>query len=119
MYENYLINSAAICKVINESDSESTTPITLAIVENWLKTKGAKPEYFSPAAEISSYGEEKWFEEVHAGKVLKALFGELTDNRVSYNKVQHGARLTQLLSEAPDRGLTDLANFLASVLPTN
>jgi hypothetical protein len=116
MYENYLIDCDAISQVINQYDVTRPSPISTFEIDVWLQKNGSSSKFLSKSSNGVVYGSVQWIEEVHAGNVLKELFGELTDHRVHYNKVQHGEQLTKLISVNPSEATKQLAELLSSLL---
>jgi hypothetical protein len=59
---------------------------------------------------------EEWYAEVDAASLLNDLFNELTNARVNYEKVSHGAKLTEWLIDNESDALAELADLLTNVL---
>ena len=116
MYENYLIDCDAISQVINKYDETRIAPVSALEVDAWLQKNGSSPKLLPKSSSEAVYGSEEWIEKVHAGNVLKELFGEMTDQRVHYDKVLHGEQLTKFISINPSESTSKLAEFLASLL---
>lgn len=114
MYENYVLDPRAIAAVISSVDSlEENGGASVEDVELWLAKHKLNPKYYNgkPATE------ESWVQEVHAAKLLEDLFGQLTDERVRYDKVPHGTQLTEWLLENDPEALKELAQLIVGVLP--
>ncbi|MDR7305294.1 AAA family ATPase [Rhodoferax saidenbachensis] len=114
MYENYLIDCQAVCAVINEEDTTRMAPLLEETVKSWLTDHGANSKFFPKTGASSNFGTEEWNRDVHGGKILQDLFGEFTEQRVRYDKVRHGEKLTTLLSTRPTPSINELAVFLSS-----
>ncbi len=122
MYENYLLNPAAIAAVANSIEGfvEDNSPaVTVKQVKDWLDRNSWRSPYFDPAASEERRTQEVWQEEVHGAKVLTDLFNELSGARVRYEKVIYGVALTQWLLENSPPDLEDLGNFLRTVLSSS
>lgn len=116
MYENYLLSSAAITDLLNEEDSERAKAVTSADVERWMVSHGSDRKYFDHGTPIPTYPSAEWEVQVHAGALLQDLLADLSDCRVSYQKVRHGLRLTMHLAERPSRSIIELSTFLSQLL---
>ncbi|KAF0175144.1 MAG: SMC domain protein [Limisphaerales bacterium] len=105
MFENYLLNSKAIAEVLNEADIHRQVILTESEVENWLEAR-RMPEAGNGRPD------ENWVREVDAAKLLRDLFNDLTEARVSFDKLKHGVRIAEwLIENAPD-DLSELAQHL-------
>jgi ABC-type cobalamin/Fe3+-siderophores transport system ATPase subunit len=116
MYENYLLHSLSIAHVLNEDDTERKAEVTITDIEAWLSTHATDGKYFDRNTPTMTYPSVDWENAVHAAKLLADLFGELTDQRVTYQKVRHGLKLTELLIAKPTPAILELSTFLKSVL---
>jgi predicted ATPase len=116
MYENYLLHPLIIAHVLNEDDTESEAEVTITDIEAWLSAHAIDGKYFDRNTPTMTYPSGDWENAVHAAKLLTDLFGELTDQRVTYQKVRHGIKLTELLIEKPTPAILELSAFLKSVL---
>jgi predicted ATPase len=105
MYENHLLNPAAIAAVASSIRGFRDTPVTQGEVEALLTAHGWG------AADHAT-----WLREVRGNQLLGQLFSQLSERRVEYDKVRHGVALTDwLLQHAPD-GLQEVAQLIAQVL---
>lgn len=119
MYENYLLHPESIVCVINEDDTQREAEITIQDVEDWIARHATVPKskkYFDQHTLATPYPSADWEEKVHAAKLLTDLFSELTDQHISYRKVKHGPRLTELLILRRTPAILELSDFLKSVL---
>jgi predicted ATPase len=116
MYENYLLHPLSIAHILNEDDTERKAEVTSADVEAWFSNHATDKKYFDLHTLPLTYPGADWEKTVHAAKLLADLFGELTDQRVTYQKVRHGLRLTELLIASPTPAILELSAFLKSVL---
>jgi predicted ATPase len=114
MYENYLLNAEAIAEVANSIENFRATPITSAEVSAAMEKRLNATEYFR-TPKIP----EDPIRNVDAGKVLSEIFSELSETRVSYQKVPHGVALTErLIKNAPEE-LREVVGMLSTVLKTD
>ena len=116
MYENYLLDPESIVRVINEDDTQREAEITIQDVEDWIARHATDQKYFDPGTPAAPYPSDDWKEKVHAANLLADLFRKLTDQRVSYHKVEHGLRITESLISKPTPAILELSAFLKSVL---
>ena len=98
MYENYVLDAEAIAEIANNIDGFSEEPITSAVINEYLEDDG------------------DWIKDVHGANRLAKIFSELSQNRVVYDKIRHGRKLTQWLVEHKPDSLRELADFLATVI---
>jgi hypothetical protein len=110
-YENYLLHAGALAAVMNEHPPFTEAPVDSAKVQTWLDTHGRKAEYYGKAKT------QDYPRDIDAPKLLEALFGEFSENRLTYNKVEHSLELTEwLLAHAPEE-LKEIGELLGQVLP--
>lgn len=117
MYENYLLEPAAICAVFNDEDAMRPERLTPDEVHCWLEREGAKSRYHQQLQTVQ-YGTDAWCKSVHGGLLLQDFFGELSDQRIRYDKVRHGLMLTRFLIEQPTAAIRELATMLAKFVPS-
>lgn len=115
MYENYLLWPAAVAAVVNSTEGFSTTEISTAEVEDALTTALENADYYCDKA---SPGErEQQIRAVHAKRVLRDVFGTLSEQRVRYDDIEHGSAITEwLIANAPDE-LSEIRDLLSSFVP--
>ena len=97
MFENYLLDPAAIAAVLSEELS-------------------SKVAVESVAAELSSAPQGTNLEIVHAAKVLDSLFWKLSEQRLQYSKVRHGSKLTAWLIENRPDALVEVSDLIRKKL---
>jgi hypothetical protein len=102
MYENYLLNSAAIAAVLNELDCEKSKEVTEQQVSSALAAKQTS--------------DANWIIEVHAADLLRELFNDLSQCRVAYDKPRHGLKLTEWILQHSPSDLDELKEFLGGLL---
>jgi energy-coupling factor transporter ATP-binding protein EcfA2 len=86
MYENYLLHVDAIASVMNAIEGFRGTPVQPSEIESWFNTNQSRFGSVAPG--------EPWQNHVDAGKLLKALFNELSETRVGYLKTRHSVAIT-------------------------
>jgi AAA domain, putative AbiEii toxin, Type IV TA system/AAA ATPase domain len=114
MYENYLIYSPAIVAVANAIDGFNSTPITEMEVLQLIGRMRAEKSYFCQQ-ELPA-DPANWMREIDGAKVLKNIFGELSQTRVSYDKVKHSLALTERIIDHAPQELSGLAALLSQIL---
>ncbi|MDR3481603.1 MAG: AAA family ATPase [Burkholderiaceae bacterium] len=117
MYENYLLEAAAIVEILNSVDGNRQAPIIESEIDSWFVAHGGDKKYFRPN-EPMAFENENWRDKVHGACVLRDLFCEMTENRIEYDKVTHGLALTQYLIDHPTPMLRQLAEFLSGLVKT-
>jgi hypothetical protein len=117
MYENYLLNPRAIASVASSIEGFRDTPVTVEEVEEWLQHHSWDDKYFGERINEADRSDELWFQNVHGADVLKDIFEELSDSRVTFDKVRHGMALTEWLVEREPEDLAEVVDLLKRVLP--
>ncbi|MDP9485558.1 MAG: AAA family ATPase [Actinomycetota bacterium] len=113
MYENYLLNPCAIAAVSSEIKGFSKRgDVEFEEVEGWLEGHRWKDKYFEKKVEEASRTDQIWLNDVHGAKLLKDLFQDLSETRVSYDKVIHGSALTRWLCDEAPEDLEELARLI-------
>jgi len=114
MYENYLLNEAAIAAVASGIPDFRTEPLNDREVREWLERNGWNSLYFDRIPADRS--QIVWLREVNGAKLLSDLFTQLSDTRVRYDKVRDGMALTEwLLTNSPD-DLQEVAQLIERAL---
>ena len=109
MYENYLLNPAAIAAVLSEADAGRPAAVTEQEINDWLKgLKSRKLGY--------SAGSDDWIKKVDAARMLDEMFSDLSSTRVCYDKVKHGVKLTEWIIKNSPTDFAELAAFLGPLL---
>ena len=113
MYENYLMDAGAVSRALISLDSEHADQYTVERVGASLEAECQKGENFRP---FPGSG-DAWRNTIHAAKVLKAVFGTMSEHRVRYDKVRDGEALTKdIIANSPGQ-LGELSQFLLGLLP--
>lgn len=116
-YENYLLNPSAIAYVASQIEGfREDGTISQEEVERWIEQQRWDNKYFQEPIEPSSRTQSLWLAEVDGAKLLKDLFGDLSENRVAYKKVLHGSLLTRWLCDEKPTELEELASLIKQLL---
>jgi predicted ATPase len=117
LYENYLLNPAAIAAVANSIEGFSDgAPITPEGVSAWIERHRWERAYIDPVPPENDRTDEHWRLSGHGANLLADLFNALSDCRVEYNKIPYGVALTEWLLENAPEDLEELAVFLSTAL---
>ena len=116
MYENYLVDSDALAAVIGNVADFRAEPVTAAEVAKWIEENGSDSSYFKPLDCPKSQEGEIWKRDVHGGRLLSTLFSELSGNRYTYDKVEHGFELTRWIIGNKPELLKEIADLMVSIL---
>jgi hypothetical protein len=109
MYENYLLEPPAISEQLRRRLREvepADSALSEAGVRHWITDNGAKFGWLGEGDKASADG----------AKLLTALFEELSDGRLYYDKIRDGLELTKWLLENRPEALEELSLFLSDVL---
>jgi len=109
MYENFLLNVEAITAVINEIEGFSAIPVEQEAVQQLIDRKRAVPEYYCPEQRPIP---AEWIAHIDAAKLLSETFGELSENRVSFEKTRHSVAITDWLLTNRPEAFRELADWL-------
>ncbi|MBI2771139.1 MAG: AAA family ATPase [Burkholderiales bacterium] len=110
MYENYFLVPSAIAAFLRETDA-STTPPNAELVSSLLSKRMAETKYCG-----SLVATDDLWAKVHGAKLLADVIRELTDDRVSYDKVKHGLWFTRYLIAHPTAQIRALADQLSRLV---
>jgi len=117
MYENYLLNPHAIAVVNSKIKGFRTDGETSSEeVERWMGEQGSDAKYFGKSAEPPARTDPSWLTDVHGTRLLEDLFFDLSEARVTYEKVAHGVELTRWLCDNARDDLEDLAGLMVERL---
>lgn len=116
MYENYLLKPSAIASVASGVEGFRQDSIEAGEVAVWIEENGGAPKYSKGGTEGPFLESLAWLAEVDAARLLKDLFDELSESRVAYDKIVHGAALTRWLCENEPEDLQEVANIIVERL---
>lgn len=108
MYENYLLDPDAIAFVLEDGLPDGPKP-SAADARMWIEARRAHFE----AGPVERPPDAR----VDGAKLLMALFKDLTNQRLTYDKVAHGTQLTQWLITNRPQALREVADLLERLLP--
>jgi len=120
MYENYLLVPAAVATVMNGITSFRDRPISEDEVREFFERKlleriegGRQLRYFCRGTvDIPA----DWQCQIDAAALLSDAFQELSETRVSYEKVTHSVAITEWLIEQQPAELQEIAAFLGRLV---
>jgi energy-coupling factor transporter ATP-binding protein EcfA2 len=113
-YECYLLDTTALCAVLNEMSYFQERPTSEASVLAWIEKNGAKPEFGASEDPVYSV---KWLTNVDAATLLETLFQELSETTEIYRKTLHSLQLTKWLLEHKQGPLDELIACIVSLIP--
>jgi predicted ATPase len=115
MYENYLLHPLAIAEVARAIPGfRDGQPISK---EEIAKLIGVKRKDLSFYCRGATAVPAEWEHSIDAARVLKEIFTELSETRVSYEKTKHSVELTKWLLKNEPEALRELADLLLGILP--
>lgn len=114
MYENYLLDSDAIAAVAADIEGFRSPAVRADEVEALLTEMRGAAEYFCRGSAGS--GEGEWLRGIDGARVLRDIFGRLSETRVSFSKVTHSVALTEWLVKHKPERLREVAELLDEVL---
>jgi len=93
--------------------------VTAEAIDAWLAAHSREQRFFAPLAvpPVEDAFGGRWASDVSGAKLLAALFSELSETRVSYDKTEHGFALTKWLIEHDPESLRELSDLLLRLLP--
>ncbi len=115
MYENYLVNPAAIAAVASRIEGFRAQPVTTEEVRAAIDARRGERRYYC-IDDPNERVDEMWSRRIDAAVLLKDIFGELSENRVRYDKVKHSTELTRWIIENSPDDLREVADLLKGVL---
>jgi hypothetical protein len=96
MYENYILRGEAIAEVTNSIEGFRPQQVTAEEIQRLLDAKLADRQYYCPSLEAIP---DDRISTVDGARLLKEIFSELSDNRVSYDKMIHSIAITEWILE--------------------
>jgi predicted ATPase len=121
MYENYLLDPAAVASVMNDIAGFRGQPVLEGEVrEVFERRRGERKEgtqqlrYFCRGTiDVPA----DWENRIDAAKLLEDAFTELSEARASYEKTTHSVAITEWLAANRPEALREVADFLVPLLP--
>ncbi len=114
-YENYLLNPAAICAVLNALPGFQGRAVTVDEIAGWLAVHG-RDEKFKASADTPH--SPAWLVSVDAPRLLDALFQGLSDAREIYRKPLHAVQLTKWILANDPASIQGLTEYVLGLVPT-
>jgi len=115
MFENYLIDDEALAHVISLQLEPAGRVMPEAVVQ-WLKDRGTENRYFNPLPIQKVMFSEKWYETVHAGKLIEDLFQEISESKAQFVKTRDDAAIVKWLLEHRPTNLQPLCVYIENVI---
>lgn len=112
MYENYLLEESAITDFLNVLDTSRSTPIAEAEIKEWLERALQNPKYIDRRLGKSKDPRQH----ADAATILEDLFSEITETRVTYDKVPHDLALTTYLLQHTPGVFDEIKELLTTLL---
>lgn len=113
MFENYLLDAAAITEVMNAGAERSD--LSAEAVEVWMAAHASDPKFWKHQAR-QTYRTDLWISLVHGAELLEALFDDMTNATLPYDKVRHGLALTRILCHRESADMISLSAFITGIL---
>ena len=121
MYENYLLDTAAVSAVMNDIAGFRAQPVSEDEVRQFFdgrrgdrKEGGRQLRYFCAGTDAVP---PDWENSIDAAKLLEDAFRELSETRASYEKTTHSVAITERLIATRPEALRDVVDFLVGLLP--
>lgn len=113
MYENYLLNHVAISFVLNKELPGEENKFSEEMVKEVLDKLAKEKKYFK---DCQCFNQDDWVNHVHGASLLKDIFSQLTTQRLSYDKIQHGIMLTNFMIEQDPESFMEISTKLERIL---
>jgi len=104
MFENYLLEPAAIASVVNGIDGFRDSNVSEPEIADWIR----RQRNGTPEAD--------WLVEVDGARLLQELFAGFSETRANYDKVEYGLALTNWIATNRPQHFTEIADLLCSAL---
>jgi len=111
-YENYLIEPQSLETLLTALEPSIST----GTVATWLETNGGSAEYDAQREWNGDPTATPWLVKVNGAKLLADLFGQLTEQRHTYQKTTHSPQLTQIILESRPGALSELLGFAGEIV---
>jgi hypothetical protein len=113
MYENYLLNPAAVAHVLSE---EVGRKIPVARVRACFKKYRNEGRHMGKDRRDQGRSLHDWHQNVHGARVLEDVFAELSDQTVTFRKPLHPLELTKWIASHAPNDLAEIAGMLERLL---
>jgi len=91
-------------------------PLTPEEVEHWIFQRKWDRKYFQSPVPESEQSDAVWRDKINGAALLHDLFSELSQQRVSYDKVEHGMLLTEWFCKNDFEPLTEVAALIRQAI---
>jgi hypothetical protein len=115
-FENYLLVPEALAALMNSVAGFRDTAVLADEITDWLTQHRWDKKYFHVPITTDSKTAAYWLRAVDGASLLSDIFGELSERRVTYNKVEHGLQLTRWLCDHNFDHLAEIANLIRQVI---
>lgn len=116
MYENFILDASAITGTMNGIDGFRPDPVRGEEVQQLLDEKRVDLEYYCAGTDAVPVD---WGSHIDAARVLGDIFSQLSENRVSYDKIKHSVAITEWLLQNRPEHFCELADWLVGLLTAN
>jgi hypothetical protein len=114
MFENYLLVPEAILFVISNIGGFSPEPVTIDTIVAFIENAMTKAIYYTPGRRPKD--KATILEVINGARVLSALFTELSETRVSFQKTKHSVAIFSWLIENSPEELEQIRVLLERIL---
>lgn len=111
--ECYFVDPIALAERISIKDPEST--VSAEVVKDKILELGATPK-FRTGSIVPDLTCEEWLASVDAAKLLSALFSQISDARIEYDKTTDGIEIVKLMLAREPSTLAPLVAYIASLV---
>jgi len=112
-FESFLLNPGAIQSLIDSIEGFRDTEVLVEEISAWIDSKKNDPKYGVASDDLMD-----WEYYVDGALILQDLFSDLSENRATYRKVEHGPILVRWIIDNDPKFLDELVEFLRSVIAT-
>jgi hypothetical protein len=113
MFENYLLNPAAISTLMNEDGVEHGIATATDAVAKWMNDNGGR---FCSNKDASTPFTPLWIEHVDGASLLESLFSEMSTQKLFFQKTVHTPRLTELVHGIDPTETQKILDLVADVI---
>jgi len=88
------------------------SPVAVEEVENWFQCNRWDKKYFETKINQEERIDEMWITTMHGAKILENIFKQFFENRVPFDKIEHGVALTCWIIENTLVELAEIADLV-------
>jgi predicted ATPase len=115
MFENYLLNPDAIFSVINSIEEIHDLGITLEQIKDWIENNKWGKKFISQTY-TKVKNNDDWVTNVDGAKFLEAMFTSISDNKLTFDKIQHSVAICEWIIENAFEDLAEIKDMLSAFL---